>query len=110
MASPVKKKVRPVQEELARRPERIYYVNPLLLRGHDDWSALFAHARQLGFDSVLSSPLFARGAQTSVFVARSFEEIDPVYELGTSVEQAVGGLARATAAGARSPFSCRSPN
>lgn len=95
MASPMSKRARQAKAAAPPRPKRIYYVNPLLFRGEDDWRILFAHARQLGFDSVLSSPLFARGVGASVFVARSFDEVDPVHGLGTSVEEAFGKLVRA---------------
>lgn len=74
---------------------RIYYVNPLLIRGKDAWDELFAHACELGFDTVVSGPLFARGADSSIFVSRSFDEVDPVHELGTSAEDALGALALA---------------
>jgi starch synthase (maltosyl-transferring) len=71
---------------------RIYYVNPLLLKGPEAWAELFAHVHNLGFDTVISAPLFARGKDTSIFVARSFDEIDADLELGGSVPEMLGKI------------------
>ncbi|MBB4008590.1 alpha-1,4-glucan--maltose-1-phosphate maltosyltransferase [Allorhizobium taibaishanense] len=60
---------------------KIYYVHPLLLRGMDDWQETFRHARALGFDTILSAPLFSRVPGASVFVTQSFDELDPALDL-----------------------------
>ncbi len=54
-------------------PPQIYYVNPLLLRGIDAWREVFDHAKDTGFDTVLTAPLFDRGGN-SVFAPRNLEK------------------------------------
>jgi starch synthase (maltosyl-transferring) len=71
----------------------IYYVSPLLFRGRDDWAAMFRHARDLGFDGVLSAPLTSRAASCSLFVPTSPDRIDPGHGLGDSLDEALAWLA-----------------
>lgn len=73
---------------------RIYYVHPLLLRGADAWKSVFEHARSLGFDTVLTAPLFRRVDEASVFVAQDCDHADPQLELGDRIEEAVSQLAK----------------
>ncbi|MDL2398115.1 maltotransferase domain-containing protein [Rhizobium mayense] len=75
-------------------PPQIYYVNPLLLRGGDAWREVFDHAKDAGFDAVLTAPLFERG-ENSVFAPRNFENLDPELALGTSLAAGLGTLAMA---------------
>lgn len=75
-----------------KQPPRIYYVHPLQLRGYDAWGEIFEHAYSLGFDTVLTAPLFERGNHTSVFVSRSFDRIDPALQLGDDVENTFSQL------------------
>jgi starch synthase (maltosyl-transferring) len=76
-----------------KQPPRIYYVHPLQLRGYDDWREIFEHAHDMGFDAVLTAPLFNRGKHTSIFVSYSFDRIDPSLELGDDLEDACSRLA-----------------
>jgi starch synthase (maltosyl-transferring) len=80
---------------LSQLPPQIYYVHPLMLKGLDAWREVFAHARDLGFDTVLSAPLYERAAGGSVFVTRDFEKLDPALGLG---EDAVPGISALVAA------------
>ncbi|MDQ0454581.1 alpha-1,4-glucan--maltose-1-phosphate maltosyltransferase [Rhizobium paknamense] len=64
---------------------RLYYVHPLMLGGIADWRELFHHARSLGFDSVLTAPLFQRREGTSLFISEDFERLDPALGLGEDV-------------------------
>ncbi|CAN7194320.1 maltotransferase domain-containing protein [Neorhizobium sp. LjRoot104] len=77
---------------LAQLPPQIYYVHPLMLRGLDAWREVFAHARDLGFDTVLTAPLFERGNNASVFVTRNFDRLDPELQIGSSVEDGIKAL------------------
>ncbi|MBP1842384.1 starch synthase (maltosyl-transferring) [Rhizobium petrolearium] len=77
---------------LSQLPPQIYYVHPLMLKGLDAWREVFAHAKDLGFDTVLTAPLFARGRNASIFVTRNFDRLDPELELGTSVEDGFKAL------------------
>ncbi|MFB9948377.1 maltotransferase domain-containing protein [Rhizobium puerariae] len=82
---------------LSQLPPRIYYVHPLMLRGLEPWREVFAHARDLGFDTVLTAPLFERGRNAGVFVTGHFGRLDPELGLGEDVE---GGLRALVAAAA----------
>ncbi|PYE30205.1 alpha-1,4-glucan:maltose-1-phosphate maltosyltransferase [Rhizobium sp. PP-F2F-G38] len=73
-------------------PPRIFYIHPLQLRGMEAWDAAFAHAATLGFDTVLSAPVFQKGDATSLFVTADFEKLNPELELGESVEDGVSAL------------------
>ncbi|MBB6507533.1 starch synthase (maltosyl-transferring) [Rhizobium soli] len=77
---------------LSKLPPQIYYVHPLMLKGLQDWRQVFAHAKDLGFDTVLSAPLFARGADTSIFVSGDLDRLDPALGLGESVDDGVKAL------------------
>ncbi|NLR97198.1 DUF3416 domain-containing protein [Rhizobium sp. P38BS-XIX] len=72
---------------------KIYYVNPLLLAGRDQWAELFDHAVSLGFDSVLSAPVFQRSEGGSVFSTADYERLDPALGLGEDSEEGVTHLA-----------------
>jgi starch synthase (maltosyl-transferring) len=82
---------------LTQVPPQIYYVNPLMLKGPQAWSEVFAHARDLGFDTVLTAPLFLRGQSTSVFVTQDFDQLDPAHGLGTSLDDGLKALVTAAA-------------
>ncbi|TCV76315.1 maltotransferase domain-containing protein [Neorhizobium sp. S3-V5DH] len=77
---------------LSQLPPQIYYVHPLMLKGLDAWREVFAHARDLGFDTVLTAPLFERGANTSVFVTKDFGRLDTRLGLGQSPEDGFKAL------------------
>lgn len=74
---------------------RIYYVHPLMLRGLEAWREVFRHARELGFDTVLSAPLAKRVAGASVFVSSDFDRTDPELGLAENIFDAVRSLAEA---------------
>lgn len=74
-------------------PPQIYYVHPLALHGMEDWKEAFAHARDLGFDTVLSGPLYQRGDASAIFTTQSFERLDPALGLGDDPEEAIAALA-----------------
>ena len=78
-------------------PPRIYYVHPLQLNGIEAWQAVFRHASGLGFDTILSAPLFERSGHTSVFVTRDPDRIDPGFGLGESVKDVLKTLTTAAA-------------
>jgi starch synthase (maltosyl-transferring) len=80
---------------LSQVPPQIYYVHPLMLRGIDAWREIFAHAKDLGFDTVLSAPLFQRGHNASVFVTANFDQLDPELGLGESLEDGIRTLVQA---------------
>jgi len=83
---------------LSQVPPQIYYVHPLMLRGIETWRELFAHVRDLGFDNVLSAPLYQRGRNASVFVTRDFDRLDPELGLGDNIEDGIRSLVEAARA------------
>ncbi len=87
----------PTRSSLTQVPPQIYYVHPLMLKGLDAWREVFAHARELGFDTVLTAPLFLRGQNASVFVTRRFDELDPAHGLGSSLDDGLRSLVSAAA-------------
>ena len=76
---------------------RIYYVHPLLLKGYEAWGEVFAHAKALGFDTVLTAPLFERGSKTSIFVSRRFDRLDADLGLGEEVDDGLSRLSKMAA-------------
>lgn len=80
---------------VSRLPPQIYYVHPLMLKGLDAWREVFAHAKDLGLDTVLTAPPFERGHNASVFVTRNFDRLDPELGLGESVGDGLKGLVQA---------------
>ncbi|WP_137156763.1 putative maltokinase [Rhizobium sp. FKL33] len=79
----------------AAAPPRLYFVHPLALKSEDEWRRAFAHARALGFDKVLTAPIFARPPGGSVFVPTDWDSAEP--ELGLGAD-ATAALARLSAA------------
>ena len=77
---------------LAQKAPRIYYVHSLMLDGMAAWRDAFRHARDLGFDTVLTSPLFQRGSGGSVFVSGNFDRLDPALGLGDRVSDGLSAL------------------
>lgn len=76
-------------------PPQIYYVHPLALRGIEAWREVFAHARDLGFDTVLSGPIYERGAGASIFTSRDFNRTDPALGLAADLAEAIAALVSA---------------
>jgi starch synthase (maltosyl-transferring) len=76
-------------------PPQLYYVHPLVLKGVEAWKEIFAHARNLGFDTVLSGPLYQRGDGASIFTALDFERLDPELGLGDNPAEAIAMLVAA---------------
>ena len=71
---------------------RIYYVHPLLVGALDAWDETFDHAAELGFDAVLTAPLFAPGRGGSIFLPHDMERLHPALGDGDAVE-GIGRLA-----------------
>ncbi|EJZ18863.1 alpha amylase [Rhizobium sp. Pop5] len=83
-----------VKQGVPSTPPRIYYVNPLLLQGIDAWREVFDHAADIGFEQVLTAPLFDRGGG-GVFASRNFDRLDPELSLGSAIEDGLARLAEA---------------
>lgn len=71
---------------------RIYFVHPLALRGEDAWEAVFKHAANLGFDTVLTAPLAVRAPGASVFVTVDPDRLAPELGLGEALEEGLSRL------------------
>lgn len=90
MALPVTETAR----TLIRDARRIYYVSPLLLGGAEGAREIFAHARSLGFSSVLLAPPFEKAPADSLFSPRSLDRLHEGLGLGSSVEDGLRQLAK----------------
>jgi starch synthase (maltosyl-transferring) len=80
---------------LTALPPQIYYVHPLALHGMDAWEEVFTHARALGFDTILSGPLFDRGRGASIFTTSDFDRLAPSLGLGSDPMEAITALTQA---------------
>ncbi|WP_230532776.1 alpha-1,4-glucan--maltose-1-phosphate maltosyltransferase [Microvirga roseola] len=71
---------------------RIYYVHPLLAGRPDSWDPLLDHAAGLGFDTILTAPLFAPGRGGSIFLPQDMDRLHPALGGGWAADE-VGRLA-----------------
>lgn len=73
---------------------RLYYVHPAMVGPLPAWDAVFDHAAAMGFDAVLSAPVFLPGANGNILLTADWERAHPV--LGDMpADEAVGRLAEA---------------
>lgn len=73
---------------------RIYYVNPLLLTGRDQWSEAFDHASTLGFDIVLSAPPFLDTRSAGLCSTENYKRSDAEARLEDEVKEGLFALAK----------------
>ncbi|MDH6264624.1 starch synthase (maltosyl-transferring) [Rhizobium sp. SG_E_25_P2] len=76
----------------AAAPPRIYFVHPLAMKSEDHWRRIFHHAHDLGFDKILTAPIFARPPGASVFVTSDYARADPELGLGSDADAALSRL------------------
>lgn len=72
---------------------RIYYVHPLAFGSLDHWRDAFHHAREMGFESVLSAPIAQRVDGASVFVSSNADQTDEALNLPSDLYEAASQLA-----------------
>jgi starch synthase (maltosyl-transferring) len=84
-----------VHRSLARFAPKIYYVHPLLAGSLGSWQQHLRRVQEMGFDSILTAPLFAPGASGDLFLAGDHELAHAVMGTSLPADQAVGELAEA---------------
>ena len=73
---------------------RIYYFNSLLAGPRPSWSQHLHRCAEMGFDHVLSAPLFAPGARGDVFLTGDHEKLHPAIDASMSAQQGIRALAQ----------------
>ena len=74
---------------------KIYYIHPLLAGPLGSWQQHLRRVQGMGFDTVLTAPLFAPGASGDLFLAGDHEGAIPVMGSPLPADQAVAELAEA---------------
>jgi starch synthase (maltosyl-transferring) len=72
---------------------KIYYFHPLLAGPAGSWPQHLRRVRDMGFDAVLSAPLFGPGENGDIFLTADHERTHPATGAPPSVDQAVGEFA-----------------
>ncbi|HWX83669.1 MAG TPA: maltotransferase domain-containing protein [Xanthobacteraceae bacterium] len=73
---------------------KIYYFHPLLAGPRAGWPAHLRRCRDLGFDHVLSAPLFAPGEARDLFLAADHDQTHPAVEKSLPLAQVIDDFAR----------------
>lgn len=73
---------------------RLYYFNPLLAGPRAGWSRHLDRCHELGFDGVLTAPLFAPDAAADIFVTADHERISSTIAENTTADEFIGALAK----------------
>ncbi|HEY5047743.1 MAG TPA: alpha-1,4-glucan--maltose-1-phosphate maltosyltransferase [Rhizomicrobium sp.] len=73
---------------------RIYYFHPLLAGPRLSWPWQLRRCRDMGFDCVLTAPLFAPGAAGDLFLTGDHERPHPAIEDSLDADQLINELAR----------------
>ena len=73
---------------------KIYYFHPLLAGPTGSWPQHLRRVPSMGFDVVLSAPLFGPGVNGDIFLTADHERTHPVIGAPSSVDQAVGEFAQ----------------
>jgi starch synthase (maltosyl-transferring) len=81
-----------------RRPNlfapRLYYFHPLLAGPRRSWRQHLGVCREMGFDHLLTAPLFASGVNGDLFLTSDHEKVHPAIENSLSVDQVLAELAK----------------
>jgi starch synthase (maltosyl-transferring) len=73
---------------------RIYYFHPLLAGPRSSWPKQLRRCRDLGFDHVLTAPLFAPGATGDLFLTADHEKGHPAIDGTLGADRLVADFAR----------------
>jgi starch synthase (maltosyl-transferring) len=81
-----------------RRPNlfapRIYYFHPLLAGPHRSWPQFLHLYGEMGFDHLLTAPLFEPGESGDLFLTADHEKAHPAIGKSSSSDQLISDLAR----------------
>lgn len=73
---------------------RIYYFHPLLAGPRTSWARHLRRCRAMGFEYVLTAPLFAPGAAGDLFLTGDHEKPHPAIEQSLNADQLIAALAQ----------------
>ncbi len=73
---------------------RIYYFHPLLAGSRTSWPLHLRRCRAMGFEYVLTAPLFAPGAAGDLFLTGDHEKPHPAIEQSLNADQLIAALAQ----------------
>jgi starch synthase (maltosyl-transferring) len=77
---------------------KIYYFHPLLAGSRTRWPEHLHRCNELGFDHVLSAPLFAPGEAEDIFLAADHDRLHPSIDRSLALDLAVEDFAHQCAA------------
>jgi starch synthase (maltosyl-transferring) len=73
---------------------KIYYFHPLLAGPPAEWRHYLRRCRAMGFDHVLSAPLFAPGARGDIFLTGDHERAHPALDVAGAADALVRDFAQ----------------
>ena len=73
---------------------RIYYFHPLLAGPRTSWPLHLRRCRDMGFEYVLTAPLFAPGGSGDLFLTADHEKPHPAIERSLNADQLIAQLVR----------------
>jgi starch synthase (maltosyl-transferring) len=74
---------------------KIYYFHPLLAGPRGNWPAHLSRCRELGFDHIVSAPLFAPGKAGNLFLTADHESAHPSIDASRPADEVVKEFAQA---------------
>src|ERR1700689_3625581 len=74
---------------------KIYYFHPLLAGPRTSWPRHLRRCRDMGFDHVLTAPLFAPGKEGDLFLSSDHDRANPAFHESLGVDDFVAEFARA---------------
>ena len=82
--------------EVSREPfaPRIYYFHPFLAGPRTTWPLQLQRCRAMGFDHLLTAPLFAPGAAGDLFLTADHDRAHPAIEQSLDADQLIAEMAR----------------
>jgi starch synthase (maltosyl-transferring) len=83
-----------INESSAPFAPLIYYFHPLLAGPRGSWAEQFRRVRGMGFDHVLTAPLFAPGSHGDIFLTRDHERLNPAIGDTATADTAFADLVR----------------
>src|SRR5262249_38025669 len=72
---------------------KIYYFHPLLAGSRSKWPNYLIRCRDLGFDHIISAPLFAPGKAGDLFLTADYERVHPAIATSESADQVAAEFA-----------------
>ncbi len=71
----------------------MYYVHPAMIGPLDSWQHHLARCRKMGFDCVVTAPVFAPGEAGDIFLTGDLERTHPIFGANRGADELVAALA-----------------